>query len=276
MKKLLALLLVLFLVGSVVFYSLKVGKKPNDEGSPQSNNNEAERTMQTDSQFLLEGFPIQTVPLFKMSSISSSRFYYNDDPATTSFFDERPFSYFNVVFKSTATQQEVFDYYKERFTEEIIREYPSADTITGKINEYKIVVRHYGSDDTVYLEAYLPAAQVTKDTTNLKAIPFTLLRNEYLEEHELSYGLLNQKGGEIEHTQYFTIRDTGDRNKDGKDDVNEFELLLSECKDAYKSKENYKFEEKSQQLTWKDGDYSITVSFSYSHDRVYVMIRKPL
>ncbi|MFZ6022519.1 MAG: hypothetical protein ACOYT9_03565, partial [Patescibacteria group bacterium] len=77
-------------------------------------------------------------------------------------------------------------------------------------------------------------------------------------------------------TKYYTIIDSGDKNQDGKDDIDEYDEVLTDYKATYKNEPNYVFDEKLQQLTWEYEGYKVTVAFAGSHDRVYVMMRKKL
>jgi len=100
--------------------------------------------------------------------------------------------------------------------------------------------------------------------------------NQALIEHEKSYGLLNQKGGEIEYTKYFTVIDSGDKNDDGKDDVDEFLMLEEEYIRQFKDKLEYSFDEKTGTMKWRDGDFESTLSISRDHGRIYIMLRKDI
>jgi len=100
--------------------------------------------------------------------------------------------------------------------------------------------------------------------------------NSNLVEHEKSYGLLNQKGGEVEYTKYFTVIDSGDQDKDGKDDTDEFLILEEEYQKLYKDKPGHLFDQKNGKMSWKDGDFESTLSISRDHGRIYLMLRKKI
>ncbi len=70
--------------------------------------------------------------------------------------------------------------------------------------------------------------------------------------------------------------DSGDQDKDGKDDVDEFLILKTEYEKEYKDKPKYSYEEKTGTMKWQDDDFEATLTLSKNHGRVYLMLRKPL
>lgn len=273
MKKLgIFLLLVVLVGGGAYWYFITYSPKKEDKNTTQ-NGNQAKDNRNTNT--VMDGELLDIV-FYKQVSLSSSKFFYNDDPSSSSIFGEKPYAYFNVVYKSSGTQTEVLEYYKNIFTKPIEREYPDSDMVTGYIDEYKVSATRYEADNTVYLQIHFPSEKVTKDSIYLNKFPLELKASSYLEEHELSYGVLEQNGGEVEYTKYYTIIDSGDKNQDGKDDIDEYDEVLTDYKATYKYEPNYVFDEKLQQLTWEYEGYKVTVAFADSHDRVYVMMRKKL
>ncbi len=243
----------------------------------QTPTSETPATTQTttaiENEFLLAEFPKETVPLYKVIKISSSKFFMNNDPKNSSIFGEKNFAYFNVVFDTDASKEEFLNYYKSFFDSQITDEYPNDDMVKGTKGQYKITASHYGSGKTAYLQVYV-TSEITENIRYFENMPDTLTDKTYLTEHEKSYGFLNQKGGEIEYTQYFTVSNTGDQDKDGKDDVDEFAFLEKKFITAFDKKENYEYSAKSKMMTWKEDNYSKTITFSPSHNRIYIMLRK--
>lgn len=246
-----------------------------DNKSTEKNTNPQPTGLSTAStnDFLLAGYPIDEVPLVKLKKVSSSKFFTNSDPKNSSPFDESPFSYFNVVFETTATQAEFLEYYRDLFDSEIKEEFPSENTVKGIKGEYKITASHYGSNNTGYLQIHVNEVTL-KEINYFADFPHTIADLPYIAEHERSYGLLNQKGGEVEFTQYFTILNTGDQNNDGKDDINELEVLVNRVMSTFDRKENFNFETTSKTFTWKEDDFSKTLVVSEDHNRIYIMMRK--
>ncbi len=231
-------------------------------------------TEKKEQNFLLEGYPIDKVPLFKLTKVSSNKIIINTDPKNTSNFDEINFAYFNVVFETDATQKEFFDYYRGIFENLIADESEVREMVKGKIGEYKVSAAYYGENKIGYIQVHLPNYQDESLNKYFTDFPKIISMNPTLIEHEKKYGLLNQVGGEIEFSKYFTVIDSGDKNNDGKDDVDEFLKLEEEYKKQFKEKPEYSYNEKTGEMKWKDGEYESTLSISRNHGRIYLMLRK--
>lgn len=87
------------------------------------------------------------------------------------FFEDENFSYYNIVFSTEASQSEFLSYYRKIFDKEIIDEYPISETVKGQIGKYRISATHYGSDDTGYLQVYLPLNEFTKENIYFNDYP---------------------------------------------------------------------------------------------------------
>ena len=253
---------------------LFISEKFLDRGSTKNEdinslNNTSDEKLKFD--YLLDGYPEADVTLYKIREVSSSKYYINFDPKNISYFDDTNYTYYNVVFYTDASQSEFLSYYKELFDKEYVEEYVNPEMVKGYVGKYRVTAAHYGSGDTGYVQVYLPNEEFTKDNKYFDSYPDLFEEDSMLVEHENSYGLLNQAGGQTEYTRYFTVIDSGDRDKDGKDDVDEFAVLISKCENIYKDKLNYTME--GEQMSWEDGGYKITVSFSKNHGRVYLNIR---
>ncbi|MDD3474816.1 MAG: hypothetical protein PHP08_02865 [Candidatus Dojkabacteria bacterium] len=259
------ILLILLLFISVKF--LDRGSTKNEDIN--SLNNTSDEKLKFD--YLLDGYPEADVPLYKIREVSSSKYYINFDPKNISYFDDTNYTYYNVVFYTDASQSEFLSYYKELFDKEYVEEYANTEMVKGYVGKYRVTAAHYGSEDTGYVQVYLPNDEFTKDNKYFVNYPDLFEEDSMLVEHENSYGLLNQAGGQTEYTRYFTVIDSGDRDKDGQDDVDEFSVLISKYENIYKDKLNYTME--GERMSWEDGGYKITVSFSKNHGRVYLNIR---
>jgi len=227
----------------------------------------------TSQHFLIDQYPIKAVSLYKMTKIESSKFYYNSDSGNTSAFNESPYSYFNLVYETTASKDEVFSYYRKIFDKEIKEEFSNPESIKGTIDEYNIEITQYG-EDTVYLQVYVNKDRSDDIKKDLFAyFPMVEIDLSYVKVDEKSYGLLNQNGGELEYTHYYTVTDTGDLNVDKIDDIDEFAKIQSVIQEKYKNNADYIFEDNIFEWT-SDKDEKYTVELSPNHERVYVQIRK--
>ncbi len=271
MNKKAGIILVLVLIfGVVIFFVFKEKPKTINQSASSVINNKSEPT------YLIEGFPIEKIPLFKLKKVSSNKIFVNTDPKNTSEFDENNFAYFNVVFDTDATQEEFFDYYKGLFESLIADDSQNREMVKGKIGEYRVSAAYYDENKTGYIQVHLPSYQDENINKYFMDFPDILAVNSNLVEHEKSYGLLNQKGGEIEYTKYFTVIDSGDQNNDGKDDIDEFLVLETEYKNKLQNNPEYNYDEKSGTIKWQDGEYESTLSISRDHGRIYLMLRKKI
>lgn len=268
--KKLTIIIIAILSVVLLFFVLKNKTKSTDTSETSSSPTIDKPT------FIVDGYPIDKVPLFKLVKVSSNKIFVNTDPKNLSEFDENNFAYFNVVFETEANQDEFFDYYKKLFNNLIADDSENRQMVTGQIGEYKVSAAHYGSGNTGYIQVHLPKYNDEKIEKYFIDFPKILELNSNLIEHEKSYGLLNQKGGEVEYTKYFTVIDSGDQDKDGKDDIDEFLILEEEYQILYKDKPEYLFDQKTGKMSWKDGELESTLSISRDHGRIYLMLRKKI
>lgn len=270
-KKYLLILLALVCIGLIVFFFLRNEEKEVTVKDDLKTTNSAKELV--DRKFLLEGFPIDVVPLYKLLKISSNKYIVNFDPSIKSNFDEINYCYYNVVLESEATQTEFLEYYKGLFEREYVEEYPSEDMVKGYIGRYKVSVAHYGSDNTGYIQVHLPSEEFNRENRYYDSFPNLFELDPMFVEGHNSYGLLNQSGGEVEYYKYFTVIDSGDRNNDGIDDVNEYSVLIEKYKKLYEGKPEYSFDSENSVMTWEEDGYSVNVSFKRDHGRIYLNIR---
>jgi hypothetical protein len=276
-KKIIILILILILSGILLFVYKEKSNNKVIENKSQNTGKSVELNDKSKITFLLlDGFPIDKIPLYKIKKVSSNKIFLNTDPKNISEFGDKNFSYYNVVFDTEATQKEFFDYYKSLFESLIADESESREMVKGKIGEYRVSAAYYGENKTGYIQVHLPNYQDENLDKYFVDYPDIFKPNEFLIEHEKSHGLLNQKGGEIEYTKYFTVIDSGDKNNDGKDDIDEFKLLEDKYKEEYKSKLNYQFDDKSKTLKWSQEGYEVTLSITSNHGRIYLMLRKSM
>ena len=261
------LILILILVALVIFFSKNKPKTTTPSSSPNDQNEQS---------YLIDGYPLDQVPLYKLDEVSSNKIFINTDPKNISNFEETNFAYFNVVFYTNASQEEFLSYYKNLFDSEIVEGFKPDDMVKGKIGQYQVSAAHYGSNNTAYVQVHLPDFQSEALNQYFVDFPEILTTNATLVEHEKSYGLLNQKGGELEYTKYFTVIDSGDQDNDGQNDVDEFFILEEEYQQQYQNKPEYSFDTESGTMKWRDGDFESTLVISRDHGRIYLMLRKPL
>lgn len=148
--------------------------------------------------------------------------------------------------------------------------------VKGTIGQYHVAATHYGSENTDYLQVYLAAYNDESLNKYFVEFPNLFETNSYLIEHEKSYGLLNQQGGEIEFTKYFTVMNTGDQDNDGKDDLDEFTFLEKQYQQQYQEKPAYLYDNETGFTQWQDQGFEISLSITRDHGRIYLTLRKPI
>lgn len=275
MKKNIVVIVVLLLVLGIIF-ALLMNKQENPKGSQDSSTNASGPSVDNlKNKYLLEGFPTD-VPLYKMTKIDSSKAFVNTDQKYTSPFNQKEVAYYNVVFETSASQKEFLDYYNGMFSPRYQEDYPSDSMVKGTIKQYKVTAAHYGADNTAYLQVFLSEHTDSVVSGYVATFPMMIAVTEHMTRQEVSYGLLSQKNGEVEYTAYYSVNNTGDQNKDGIDDQDEFALIQAQYVAQYKNESNYSFDAKTGTFQWKKEDTSVVVVLSRSHGRVYVTLRSPM
>ena len=219
--------------------------------------------------YFLESYPIDVVPLYEGSTIDSMMYFVNDDPNGYAIMYDGQVNYYNVVLKVDSSQSDFISYYKSLMSS-VDDEYTDESSVEGKIGIYGVEASKYSDDSSdAYLQVYLPTADFKKENPYFIDYPELFAAGSDWILHETSYGKLNQLGGQIEYTLYYTF------NGDFKA---EFDKFVSDHSDET----NVSYEDKigdygyKGSIEWQSDEYEITVSFNESHGRIYVMIRKPI
>lgn len=232
----------------------------------------SETTHDGASDFLLSGYPSDTVPLHGMTRLQSMKYFVNDDPKSFRGFTGTSVNYYNVVFDTDLTRDDILGYYRSLMEKSYPEE--SSDTmIVGRIGKY-VVSAAFRGEKTVYLSVYLPDDEFRKENpyydgypSDLVEIPVTWI------EHENSYGTLNQRGGQTEYTRYFVLDE--EASADGTE-TNPFTDLYNRLKERYASQADFVANDGQHMLSWESEGYEITLTFSEDHGRIYLMIRTAL
>lgn len=259
------------LIGFLVFnYFNRTRTEKSESTMAELTHSESLESQEVDS-FLLADFPTE-ISLYDLEKIESSKFFVNDD-ASSSYLYGSPVNYYNIVFKTSANRKDLFNYYRSSF-DSIITEKSSESKLVGNIGVYTVSISQYSeTSDTAYLQVFLPASQYQKENKFFSEYPNLILLNESWLEKESSYGLLNQKNGEIEYTQYFTL----DTTKLGSDITETpFDYFFNQYSELYSGKDNFEKDSDNKMLSWTDQEYTITMTFSQDHGRIYLMLRKPI
>lgn len=268
---LLVLLLLIFLFFGVWWiFSYKSNTSRNIENpdsSSQTSPTQKTVTEGTESEYILDGYPFEVVPLYKPEEIDSFVFVVNKDPGNVASYFGKKMNYYNIVYETEVSASEVFAYYKSLMSEQN-PDSPS-NQIQGMIGKYKVSVSHYGEDTPANKHPlYLPVEEYKSENPFYEDYPSSEVFEIGPDWVELSssFGKLNQKGGEAEYYQYFLLPDT----------KAEQDELIQEYQNKYQDETNYRFDDKQLMLTWEKDEYEVVLYFSKSHGRIYLTIRKPL
>lgn len=228
-----------------------------------------------DHRYLLDGFPVDIVPLYKAKKVTSNKIFVRTDKYGSSPFGDANYTYYNVVFDSDASQQDFWKYYSELLQVESINTWENvSDQIKWTVWNYKVTVSNY--ENVGYIKVFLTDYKSEDVEKFFLSIPNIIDDTEMLIKREKTYWLLNQVWGQIEFSEYYDIVNSGDQDGDGKDDINELEVLKQQYQKQLWEEQNFSFDESTGRMTRKEWDVDFTMTVSSSHNRVYLMMRKPI
>mgnify|MGYP006890189337 CR=1 FL=1 len=254
-----ASLIVCLVMMGIWRYATDVSSEKAGESATETNTSKIDEA----KRYILSGYPLETIPLYRMTEVSASKFFVNHDPANTDEYFGQPVNYYNVVFKTEATPEQTLTYYRSLMTSQN----PDSQyyfQAQGQIGKYKVSVLHDESNpDTVYLQVYLPSEEYQQVNRYYSNYPNLGLVDETWANYESSYGLLNQNNGQIEYTQYFALPLDSD-------------VLINAFKAKKQSMPEFSFNEETGIMQWQEESNTVTLTFSKQHQRIYLMIRRPL
>lgn len=255
-------IIIVFIILSIYVYHVFVSGK-NSSKQTAKNTSTKIAHIELKIPYLLEEYPLQTVPLYKLKSIGSSKYFVNIDPSRSEDYFGKKVNYYNVVYKSDSKAPETLAYYAGLMTEKNTK--GVSDTqVQGVVGKYKVSVSQYEGED-VYVEVYMPANEVSETNPYYTSYPVVVDLLADNSAYEMSYGYLNQKGGEIEYTQYYPLP-TEEKDID--------ELIL-QYEERYKTETQFNYDEKTGMMKWEKNGFQITLTFSKNHGRIYLMMRRP-
>jgi len=259
---LIAVLLILLLLigGGIIIYQRQNNSPQEKISSPAALQQKDELNM------ILEGYPLDTVPLYEMAMISSMKFIVDRNPQKFGGYLGQEVNYYNVVFKTSADAASTLAYYRSLMSE-ISEEDSNDQQVVGKIGKYKVSASHYGNnpDNYAYLQVHLPTEEYSSINPFFSTYPELFSIDEQLTEYYSSYGILNQKGGEIEYSQWFAPND----------EETSIATLAQIYQDKHQQEAGFSFDADSGAMKWQAGAWQVNISFSTDHGRVYTMLRKP-
>lgn len=257
-------ILLVILLGAILVVKARKPEQVNEEGMEEISKKGGES-------YLIEGFP-KSVPIYQSEKISSSKYFVNDD-RSSSYLYGGPVNYYNVVYKTSATRDELFEYYRQ-LMDEVETEQGSESKLVGRIGDYRVQISKYTEEaGDAYLQVILPSENFEKNNPYFADYPKLVLIDPEWMEKESSYGLLNQKGGEREYTQYFVV----DEDKLAEEiDNNPYDYYYLNYYERSKDKEGFEADEGEGMISYMQDGYEVTITFSKEHARIYLMIRGAL
>lgn len=222
----------------------------NDISSEQSNTDEES------SCSLLDGYPDDVLPLYKMKTIEDTSFSYRDD-----------YNYvvgkdiYNVSYRSSGNVNEISDYYQSLMThiDDIEEDYFDDTFFTGNINENNVIISIYEGDDYVRV-----------------GLTIGLKESEYVDENPFfdTYptGIVDEY--EMTELQEITYKKDCFYDQIVYSKIYEADLSSEDFVDFYKEKyisKDFFYEESDQYgitYQWNDNGYEIMVDYSnYSNNK---------
>lgn len=199
------------------------------------------------------------------------KYFVNEDPVNFEGYFGKRKQFYNVIFSTSAKKTDLFSYYRGLLTEEN-SENTNPNKIEGRVGDLKISVAQY-SDDRVHLELHDGATRQQEDNPYYGNYPEIVMIDSSWIMYEISYGKLKQNNGIEEYTQYFAI-DTGKLDEASKQ--NPMRSMYEKYASIYSEKPMYQSNPETGTISFTDREYSVAISFTEDHGRIYLMIRKPL
>ena len=226
---------------------------------------DAAEESESDQNFLVDGYPLDTVPLHELTAVQSSSFYVNTEPVDGYSGNGR--TYYNVVFRTAASQSELLDYYTSLF-DEFHADNSSEDRLLGTVGDLDVMASHYGDGDTAYVEVYLPADQEsTFDDEHFSGFPMTFEPTAGMDQREEVIRLIDQKGGEVWHSVYYAIADPTTAT---------YAELEDHYAQLYGDAAGFSFDRESGEMRWEEQGYEVRLSFTPDQGRVFLNVIEPM
>ncbi len=207
---------------------------------------------------LLDGFPEQSVPLFKPDLIDTVYYSVRNDPQWAAV-EGGLRSMHHVVYQTAAAPAEVLDHYLALMdtTED---DDPSDGDIEGTIGKYAVQVNttEQSSYNAVYVTVDLPQAEVTPTNPFYADYPTDLVQTpaEFVFFEE-KYSEYLYRGTDMAFWRQF---DVADRDADGDPDLS-LEDIYTWSQARYGDRPGFAVNRESRQITWNDAKYRVIIAF---------------
>ena len=206
----------------------------------------------------LEGFPLDTVPLYKSDLLDTSYYSVRNDPQWAAV-EGGLRNIYHVVYHTSAPPQEVLEYYLGLMESKTDAD-ASDGYIEGVIGGFPVELNttEESSYNAVYLSVDLPKSQVTEENPFFDDYPAELVETpaEFIFFEDKYYEYLYRNTD----MAYWRQFDIADLNGDDIPDLS-LEDVYTFYESIYSEKPEFAIDRASRQMTWKDGEYSVVMAF---------------
>lgn len=261
-----------FMILSVILIALSAGcsgptATNKDKNSSLSDSSKAESTIdpyyKDFEAYLLPGYPESEVPLFKSLAIDLCQFAVRNDPQWVAS-EGGLRNFYHVLYYSDSTRNDVLDFYKD-LMDTVDNEKTFEDQVEGMIGALKVfVVAHADSKHvTVYVTVDLPKESLVEVNPFFSDYPADLIEVEpVFSIYDHRYEVNSSGTGRILYSTYY-----------------EMPVVQKEFYDYYREryedKESFNISDDGH-ITWKDGQYSIFLSYMKDFKRSTFAVYKSL
>jgi len=207
---------------------------------------------------LLDGWPEDTVPLYKSDLIDTALYSVRNDPQWAAV-EGGLRNIHHVVYQTAAPTAEVLEHYLGLMSETSDAD-ASDGYIEGTIGKYPVEINttEESSYNAVYVTVDLPKAEVTETNPFYTGYPADLVEapGEFIFFEDKYYEYLYRRT-DMAYWRQFDIAD-----RDGKDGPDlSLEDVYSYYQERYGDKPEFAIDRDARQMTWKDGTYAVIMAF---------------
>ena len=207
---------------------------------------------------LLEGFPEDTVPLYKSDLLDTAFYSVRNDPQWAAV-EGGLRNIHHVVYHTAAPSAEVLEHYLGLMSATTDGD-ASDGSIEGTIGKYTVWVNttEESSYNAVYMSVDLPKAEVTETNPFYTDYPVDLVETpaEFVFFEDKYYEYLYRSTD----MAYWRQFDIADRDGQNGPDLS-LEDVYAYYQERYGDKPEFTIDRDARQMTWKDGKYSVTIAF---------------
>ena len=240
------------------------GCTAEDEPAPT---NETEASAETPTVWTvqpLDGWPEDTVPLYKVDLLDTAYYSVRNDPQWVAV-EGGLRNMHHVVYHTAAPLGEVLQHYLGLMSEKTDSD-ASDGYIEGTIGKYRVEINttEESSYNAVYITVDLPKSEVTEVNPFYEGYPSELVKTpgEFVFFEDKYYEYL-YRSTDMAYWRQFDIAD-----RDGKAGPDlSLEDVYAFYQERYGDKPDFAVDRDTRMITWTDGTYSVTLAFYEAGNR---------